>query len=258
MIPKIIHYCWFGGNPIPEKEQRCIESWKKFCPDFEIQEWNENNFDISCNSYVAEAYQARKYAFVSDFVRLWALAQYGGIYLDTDVELCQSIEPLLSHRAFSGFEDDSHIPTAIMGSEPHHPWIEMLLKYYDEKHFVLQDGTLDTTTNVTTITKLTSDHYSISLNNTFQEPEQGFVLYPTEYFCPKDHKTGLLRKTKNTVAIHHFAGSWISEEEKMQHSKYQKAVRLFGPKYGEYLYVLQNVLQAEGVSGVIKRVKKKL
>ena len=134
-IPKIIHYCWFGGNPLSEMEMKCIASWRKNCPDYEIKRWDESNFDIHINQYVQEAYEAKKWAFVSDYARLYLLSEYGGIYMDTDVEIVQNLDRFLVHNAFTGFEDDNHIPTAIMGAEKGHRWIKYLLSYYDGRHF---------------------------------------------------------------------------------------------------------------------------
>lgn len=207
MIPKIIHYCWFGGNPLPELAVKCIESWKKNCPDYEIKQWDETNFDLHYNEYVWEAFQAKKWAFITDVVRLYALETYGGVYMDTDVEVLKSLDPFLEHIAFSGFENDKNIPTGIMASVKGGKWVSDNLHYYDDKHFVKEDGTLDLTTNVTTIT-----NYMLPLglkqNNTFQDFPGLITFYPKDYFCPKSYEDGKIYLTSNTVTIHHFAGSW--------------------------------------------------
>ena len=207
MIPKIIHYCWFGGNPLPELALKCIESWKKFLPDYEIKEWNESNFNLDLYPYAREAYDNRKFAFVTDIVRLYVLYHEGGIYMDTDVEVLKNLDNYLTHNAFSGFESDGSIPTGIMASVAHNQWFQLQLNYYDGRHFVYENGKLDMTTNVETITKITKAHYSIELNNTFQDIGD-IVFYPSDYFCPKSHKTGIISCTDNTACIHHFAGSW--------------------------------------------------
>lgn len=210
MIPKIIHYCWFGGNPLPKAAQDCIESWKKFCPDYEIIEWNESNFDINSNLYTKQAYECRKWAFITDVVRLHALYTYGGIYMDTDVEVVRPLDRFLEHKAFSGFEDLTNIPTGIMAAEKGHPLFRKLVEYYDDRPFLV-DGVPDLTTNVTTITNLLLPEGFVP-NNTYQEVA-GFSLYPYDYFCPRDIHTMKLVTTENTYTIHHFAGSWLPKEE---------------------------------------------
>lgn len=214
MIPKKIHYCWFGGNPLPPLAKKCIESWEKYCPDYEIKEWNESNFDINSNKYIREAYEAKKFAFVSDYVRLYALYNEGGVYMDTDVEVLKPIDEFLKHEAFSGFETIDTVPTGIMGAEEKHPFFNLLLQYYTNKSFINKDGSYDMTTNVETITKYCLEN-GLKTNNTLQEIK-GFALYPKEYFCPKDHKTGKIYLHKNTYTIHHFAGSWMTKKSRFK------------------------------------------
>ena len=213
MIPKKIHYCWFGGNPLPELAQKCILSWKKYCPDYEIIEWNESNFDINCCDYVREAYEAKKWAFVSDVARLYALVNYGGIYMDTDVEVLRSLDDLLTYDAVSGFEAKDRIPTGLMACREGQSLFVELLNEYDAIHFLRKDGTYDTTTNVTRITN-TCLKYGLQLNNTLQTVN-GFTLLPCDYLCPKDCETHALTITKNTYVIHHFDGSWLSEVDRV-------------------------------------------
>ena len=223
MIPKIIHYCWFGGNPLPELAQKCIESWKKFCPEYEIIEWNESNFDIAANVYAKEAYEAKKWAFVSDVARLYALVTVGGIYMDTDVEVLKPLDEFLSLEAFSGFETETAIPTGIMAAEKGQPLFAELLHDYDNVHFLREDGTPDCTTNVIRITNLCLK-YGLKLNNQ-KQTVRGFTLFPCDYFCPKNPATKELRITDHTVTIHHFDGSWLSDEERLQvklRDKYSK------------------------------------
>ena len=227
MIPKTIHYCWFGGNELNELSKKCIDSWKKYCPDYEIIEWNENNFDINSNPYVKEAFEAKKYAFVTDYVRLYVLNEYGGIYMDTDVELLKSIDYLLVHHAFSGFENSFQIPTAIMGAEKGNEWISYLLSYYDNRHFIKSDGSYDMKTNVYTITEMTAEKYNIRLDNTFQDFEGVFTIYPNDYFCPKDYKTLDINLTENSTCIHHFNGSWHSKRQQAFHKIELKAAEKY-------------------------------
>ena len=212
MIPKIIHYCWFGGNPLPELANKCIDSWKKYCPDYEIKEWNENNFDLNYCDYVKEAYQSKKWAFVSDVVRLYALVNEGGIYMDTDVEVIKSLDSLLEYQAVSGFETDTMIPTGLMASEKNNLMFKKLLDEYQDSHFILKDGSLDKTTNVIRITDACSK-YGFVPNNT-KQTINSFTLLPKDFLCPKNIETGKIEITENTLTIHHFNGSWLSDEEK--------------------------------------------
>lgn len=212
MIPKIIHYCWFGGNPLPELAQKCIESWKKFCPDYEIREWNESNFDLTQNTYAAEAYAAKKWAFVTDYVRLYVMVHYGGIYMDTDVEVTRPLDAFLAEQAFSGFESSRQIPTGIMACEKDFPMFRELLAEYDGRHFTRKDGSYDMTTNVYTITRYCTAR-GLRPDNT-KQTVCGFTLYPSEYFCPKDVQSGIIHATENTHTIHHFSGSWTTDREK--------------------------------------------
>lgn len=216
MIPKIIHYCWFGGNPLPPLAEKCMESWKKFCPDYEIIKWSEDNFDIeSAPRYVRQAYKEKKWAFVSDYVRLYAVVKYGGIYMDTDVEVLKSLDSFLKHRAFSGFEDEERISTGIMACEKDFPLFDEFLHYYDDADFYNSDGEISYITNVTVITDICS-RKGFCPNNQFQVIE-GFAIYPKHVFCPISFETGKLKKKKDTVTIHWFAGSWMSDELKKQH-----------------------------------------
>ena len=211
-IPKVIHYIWFGNNDLPEEAVACIESWKKFCPDYEIKRWGESNFDLSSNNYVKQAYEAKKWAFVSDYARLWILVNEGGIYMDTDVEVLKSLDPFLTNRAFSGFESDSSVPTGIMACEKGFPLFRKLLNDYDVRSFIKSDGSYDLTTNVVVITKACKA-LGLKLDNTMQTVD-GFTLYPSDWFCPKSHESGDIHLTENSVTIHHFNGSWIDEVER--------------------------------------------
>lgn len=220
-IPKVIHYCWFGGGEKSDKIKMCMRSWKKFCPDYRIIEWNESNFDIHCCKWVEQAYQHKKWAFVTDYVRLFVLYNCGGVYMDTDVEIIKPIDGFLGNNAFSGFEQTNTIPTAIMGAEKGNPWIKFLLDYYEGKEFV-SDGIFSTTTNVIIITEMTKKKYNIQLNNEYIDIPGHFTLYPKEYFCPKGYITGLTDKTDNTVCIHHFESSWMGKEQLKKVHKYRR------------------------------------
>ena len=154
-IPKIIHYCWFGKTSLPEDAQRCIASWKKFCPDYEIVEWNETKINLSALPlYVQQAYAAQKWAFVADYVRLYALIRYGGVYMDTDVELVAPLDRFMNQAAFAGLEDASHVATCVMACEPEFPLFKEFLLQYSNMQFLNPDGTLNTTTNVSRLTDI--------------------------------------------------------------------------------------------------------
>ena len=220
MIPKTLHYCWFGRNPLPPLAKKCIASWKKYCPDYEIIEWNEDNFDVNSNQYTKEAYEAKKWAFVTDYVRLYVLNEYGGIYMDTDVEVVKPIDKYLNHKAFSGFEAPDRVPTGIMAAEKKNKTIQELLSFYENKHFLNEKGEPDITTNVTTITNMLLKR-GLVLNGEYQEID-GFALYPRDYFCPKLWETGIVNKTNNTCTIHHYLGSWKTPEQQKQHKAVQR------------------------------------
>lgn len=228
MIPKKIHYCWFGGKELPKLAQKCINSWKKYCPDYEIVRWDENTFDINSNIYVKEAYEAKKYAFVTDYVRLFALYTQGGVYMDTDVEVIKNINEFLDNKSFSGFETETAIPTGIMASEANLSIFKQFLDYYKDRHFIKENGDLDITTNVITITKIMKEN-GLKLNNTLQTVND-FTLYPKEYFCPINYSTKKPDITENTYTIHWFSGSWVPMKEKIKIKVYNIAKSILGEK----------------------------
>lgn len=234
MIPKRIHYCWFGGNPLSDETKRYINTWRNFCPDYEIIEWNESNFDVTENDYCREAYGAKKWAFVTDYVRLKVLYDYGGIYMDTDVEVCKSLDPLLECEAVSGYESDTRIPTGTMAACRGNEWIGILLHDYDNRHFIRMDGSYDTTTNVETITRLTKDYYAIELNGNKITFGNNIVILPFEVLCAKSLHTGDVNMTEETLTIHHFAGSWLSDEYRKRNNIYQKYYRGLSLIHNEY------------------------
>ncbi len=236
MIPKVIHYCWFGRNPLPELAIKCIESWKKFLPDYEIKEWNEDNFDVNIIPYTAEAYKAKKYAFVSDYARFWILYHYGGLYFDTDVEIIKPMDDIIARGPFMGCEGSAcdNVATAIavapglgLGVNPGLGLYKELLDEYSTFCFYNTDGTLNLKTVVQYTTELLISH-GLRNTNDIQECAE-IVVYPKEYFCPKSMLSGKIRKTKNTVCIHHFAASWIDDVEKPW---YKRIFRYFWTRTG--------------------------
>ena len=213
MIPKIIHYCWFGRNPLPECAQKCIASWQKYLPDYEIKEWNEDNFDVNIIPYTKEAYEAKKYAFVSDYARFWILYHYGGLYFDTDVEVIKPMDDIIERGPFMGCESCSTKTMSVnpgvgLGITPGLGFIaEMLLKYA-ELHFLNEDSTV----NQKTIVSYTTEQLFLHGLKTMDEIQEvaGLWIYPQDYFNPLDDLTGKLRKTENTRSVHWFMNSWGS------------------------------------------------
>ncbi len=234
MISKIIHYCWFGGNPLPESAVRCKESWKKHCPDYEIVEWNESNFDItSCPLYVQQAYTEEKWAFVTDYVRLKVVYEYGGIYLDTDVELLQSPSRLLEYSAYFGFENCGgiHVNTGIgFGAEVSNPIIKEMMDTYDHVPFILENGKYDLTPCPQRNTPVLITH-GLHCNNQRQILPGNVLVLPSDYMCPLDYYSGVLHKTSNTISIHWFVASWQTDEQKKKHQLDVKKIRSDNTKH---------------------------
>ncbi|MBO8485018.1 MAG: glycosyl transferase [Bacteroidetes bacterium] len=213
MIPKIIHYCWFGRKQKNELAVKCIASWKEILPDYTLMEWNETNFDYKKLKFTKQAYHIGKYAFVADVARLYALANFGGIYLDTDVEVLKSFDELLYLPAFIGYEHScptrEEIGTAVIGAGKGNSIITEFLNYYDRQVFILDNGEYNTTPNVAIITKLLSQK-GISLNNQYYNYNNTLSIFPVDYFSPKNY-TGATLITDRTFCIHHFSASWCRQ-----------------------------------------------
>lgn len=225
MIPRIIHYCWFGRNPKPHLVKKCIRSWNKYCRQYQLMEWTEDNFDLGlAPQYVQDAYKEKKWAFVADYVRLDALVKYGGIYLDTDIELLGSLDPFLKNEAFSGTEDGVHVSAGLMGCVKNYSLFRGFRDYYKSLSFYNEDNTINITTIVVMLTQLCEEKGYVP-GNFFQNIE-GFVIYPSEYFYPLSIDDAILRKTANTVAIHWFAGSWETKEKRRWRKKRQLKNRI--------------------------------
>ena len=239
MIPKIIHYCWFGGNPLPEDARKCIASWKKYLPDHEIKEWNESNFDVNCCSYVREAYEAKKYAFVSDYCRFHVLYSEGGLYFDTDVEVIRNMDHIIATGNFMGFEKSlatqrkgsgatlGVAPGLGLGVNPGLGLLREILDFYESKeHFSIEDGTVvDYTTVILRKHGLLNEHRLQRVAD--------LTIYPADYFCPMDSTTGILTLTANTVTIHHYSCSWIDHNTLSWrlHELKNALIRIFGAKW---------------------------
>lgn len=228
MIPKILHYVWLGNQDKPESVLKCIETWNKYLPDYQIIEWNEKNFDVENYAYCKEAYENKKYAFVSDVIRLEALKKMGGIYLDTDVEILSDFQNLLKNKSFLGFESIDKIGTAIIGAEKNTSWVGEILDQYMNKKFVNNRGEFDTTTNVEMITEYLFSNWGLELNGESQNLKNQINIYSNDYFYPKNIYTKVINVTDNTVAIHHFEGTWISKNNKRNKKLYSSFVNILG------------------------------
>ncbi len=242
MIPRKIHYCWFGGNPLTELAEKCIRSWREHCPDYEIVRWDESNFDVEANRYAREAYRAGMWAFVSDYARLRIIYEHGGVYLDTDVELLKSIDPLMEYPGFMGFESEAIVAPGLgFGAEKGNRIVLDLMRQYEDISFVNGDGSLDLTTIPRRATKLLIEK-GLAANNTMQEVD-GMVFLPTEYLCPMIYATGNIVVTDNTFAIHHFGGSWKTEEQKFWIVKKRRYRRMLGRWFGKRMFKLDRAIR---------------
>lgn len=227
-IPKIIHYCWFGKKDKPDIVKRCIHSWKTYLHDYKITEWNEENFDINSNNFVKEAYAKKKYAFVSDYVRVYALYHYGGIYMDTDVEVKQPFsDEILGNDSFLGFEEKNYIATSTIGTKKGNKLIKRFLDSYDGKAFIKEDGEIDTLTNVAIVSNII-EGIGIRLDGTYQRIEGICTVYPQEYFSPYDYINCYSKANENTYTIHHFYKSWLPYKEKIKENIKKMISRIIG------------------------------
>lgn len=207
MIPRIIHYCWFGRGPMPELALKCIESWHRYMPDYQYKLWNEDNYEVDRIPYVKEAYMCGKYAFVTDYVRLFALYTEGGIYMDTDVEVLKSYDDLLHLSGFTGYEGSKHLPpvTGTIASVAGGEWVKEQMDAYDGLHFLKSDGSMDLTTNTTRIAQIMRNGGFVQDGK--MKTYKDMSIFPVEYFCPRQ-TTGEIFLTQNTYCDHHFMGSW--------------------------------------------------
>ena len=227
MIPKTIHYCWFGHNPLPPLARKCIASWRKFFPDYEIKEWNEDNFDVNAIPYTAQAYEHKKYAFVSDYARFKILHEHGGIYFDTDVEVIKPIDDILAKGAFLGLENEKYFACNpglgfACGAGQH--TLKEILDLYANTQFEDTFGKI----NKKTIVEYFSE-YLLKKGLQIQTgiiKFEGFYIYPPDYFCPKSSEFEKIHISENTRTIHHYAGSWIGPKQRFANL----LIRIFGKK----------------------------
>lgn len=230
MIPKTIHYCWFGRGKKPPLVKKCIASWRKFMPEYEIIEWNEDTFDINANAYTKMCYEQKKYAFLTDYVRLLVVAEHGGIYFDTDVEALRSFDELLENESFFGFETEEYVATGLgFGAQAGNPIVLQMIREYD----AFLDGRHGTEGCPRLNTKaLLKFHLQ---QNGQKQNLDGAVIYPTEYFNPLNSATGQLSKTKNTYSIHWYSMSWLSPSKRQLSRLARPFHRLFGVHCFDFL-----------------------
>ncbi|WP_043537899.1 glycosyltransferase family 32 protein [Ruminococcus albus] len=235
-----IHYCWFGRNPKPNLIIKCIDSWKNKCPNYNIIEWNEDNFDINCCNYVREAYEAKKWAFVSDYCRFYVLFHYGGIYLDTDVELLKSLDNLSD--AFVGFESPQQVNSGLVrGANKGDSICKKMLDSYQNDCFLNDDGTYNLVTVCERETGILRE-YGLKLNNQLQLIENT-TIYPSEYFNPTEIGTGKINISANTISIHHYAASWVDSNTRLRAKIYRTISRLFGVKFAERIRKMRRLVK---------------
>lgn len=259
-IPKIIHYCWVGGKPKPQSVLYCIESWKRCCPDYEIREWNESNYDFTKNEYMRQAYEAKKWGFVPDYARLDIVYEYGGIYLDTDVEMLRSFDELLEQDGFMGFENTGDGEYFVncghgFGAVPHHEVIRSSRDLYDTISFLNEDGTPNLLASPHFTTQSLREFGLVQENR--DQQLSGMTVYASDVLCPKNFRTGKIKKTLRTVSIHHFTASWVDEKIKEEMAHQQKIRNTFGMTLGNKVLYAESVFQKYPVTKIPTRVLQK-
>jgi hypothetical protein len=237
MIPKIIHLCWLSGDAFPAKIAKCIASWKKFLPDYEIMLWDTHRFPMSQSDWVREAFECKKYAFAADYIRFYALYHHGGIYLDSDVEILRSLDDFLSLPYFMGTEKAGTIEAAVMGSKPKAEWTKRCLDYYKDRHFLQEDGSMDIRTLPDIMVEVLNKWKPMRILSseekehlTVNDYEKNLLILPDDYFSPKIFDTREVLITPNTYTIHHYNNSWFSPKGRLYYHTRAPFVRLLGYK----------------------------
>jgi hypothetical protein len=260
MIDKTINYVWLGNNQMPDEALKCIETWRKFCPEYKIVEWNESNLDFSDCKYAVQAYEAKMWAFVSDYARMKILRDNGGVYMDVDVELVKNIDRLLHHEAFMGFEDGLVVNTGLIaGSESNHRLFADLVDRYQTYEFVNFDGTLNLTPCVEYQTALLMENGLIKEDKI--QVVDDITIYPMEYFSPFNHRTGILNVTENTYSIHNYAGTWAPETGRHGVKLLWKYRAKYGVFWGSILRMVpytMYIIRKDGFKSFLKKVKNTL
>ncbi|MFV0264605.1 MAG: glycosyltransferase family 32 protein [Kluyvera sp.] len=256
MIPKIIHYCWFGSNPLPELTKKCIESWKKYCPDYKIIRWDESNVDLESCLFVREAYASKKWAFVSDYIRLKVVSEHGGIYLDTDVELLKPLDNLLQYPAYMGFESNKNcvVNSGLgFGAEQGHPFFLSLLAEYEQLSFVNELGDYDMTPCVLRETRALM-RLGLKVNGKTQILKN-IIILSEDYLCPIS-LLGVSNFTENTYSIHHYDASWLSDVKKKGLERKKKLIKVFGLSLGSWINKPIILIDEIRDNGLLKTIKK--
>jgi len=259
MIPKTIHYCWLSDNPYPVRIQHCIDTWRQHLPDYDFRLWNLQSFDISTSVWVQQAFERGKYAFAADYIRLYALYNYGGIYLDSDIEVVKSFDDLLTFPYFACTEGNNIIEAGAFGAEAGIDWIGKSLGYYRDREFIRADGSLAMITLPQIIMRQTGDKYRPAVVDmtTFARRVGDFAtdktlyMLPKDYFCAKDMGSGIITRTNNTYCIHHFAMSWISPQHRMISTIKHWLISIFGEKS------VYKTLEALGIMSIKRYIEKR-
>lgn len=248
MIPQIIHYCWLSNDSVPKDFLQNINGWKRVLKNYHFIKWDFSIFDKDSSSWVSEAFDNKKYAFAADYIRLYALYTIGGIYLDMDIEVIKSFDHLLDYPYMFAYERPNApwIEAGCIGAEKGNYFIKKCLDYYNDRHFIKQDGSLDLLTLPRIMEKVRAEN------------EIELSCYPWTYFTAKSYQTGVEYPTSETCCIHHFAGSWKTAEEKENYKISQKYSRILGHTIGHNIADYKGAIKKEGVSGIIKMTKKKI
>lgn len=224
MIPKVIHYCWFGGKPIPDKNKRWIDSWYRFCPDYKIIEWNEDNYDITQNRYMHEAYKRKKWGFVPDYARLDLIYNFGGIYLDTDVELIRNMDDLLYQKGFAGFESKNYVALGLgFGAARNLPIIKKMRDDYEEREFINHDGSENLLASPSLQTKILEGE-GLNRNGEYQIVSD-LTIFPEKMLCGKNYRTRLIELKPYTHSIHHYDASWIDDDRREKQERFERLLK---------------------------------
>ena len=253
MIPRVIHYCWFGRNPLDAMSQKCIDSWKAFFPGYEIKCWNEDNFDVSQIGFMKEAYDARKWAFVSDVARLIIIYENGGIYFDTDVEVIAPFDDILSSagKGFFGFESTGYVASGLgFGAEKGAPFLKEVIEEYRRIRFADHEGLLDAIACPVIMTNL-MEKQGYARKDCFQQFRE-FAVFPSEYFSPLNYQTGRMRLKKNTHSIHWGNASWNASSP-AEKKRLQRIRRVFGIQIGDVVCGIVSSIEKEGLLPYLKR-----
>ena len=245
MIPKVIHYCWFGKGEYPEVFQKCKDSWKKYCSDYQIIEWNESNFDVNEIPYVREAYKAKKWAFVVDYVRMYVLYTHGGIYLETDTEVIKPLDGLLENDGFVGLAGEV-VTMPVLGMTKGHSFGKAMIDYYKDRHFLKEDGSYDQTTINIVANRILEDQFNMTRSQTIQKLKEGLTIYPEKYFFT-DWSTGRMKYTNNNYVIHYAEASWQDDQLRTRKMLERKYKRLFGMRVGTTLAFIVSYIKYRGI-----------